>query len=72
MFFQSGEVVFKENFGSSVAGLTMGDYRMDGRLELIACSTEGELRGYLPASSDGQNKESTIKESHLVVPNNLY
>ena len=41
---KSGEVVFKENFGSAVAGLTQGDYRMDGRRELVACSTDGEGR----------------------------
>jgi hypothetical protein len=28
--------------GSSVAGLTQGDYRMDGKMELITCATDGE------------------------------
>ena len=35
-------VPLKDNMGSSVAGLTQGDYRMDGKLELIACATDGE------------------------------
>jgi hypothetical protein len=28
--------------GSSVAGLTQGDYRMDGKMELITCASDGE------------------------------
>ena len=39
---RSGEVVFKDNFNNAIAGLVEGDYRMDGKLELIACSSEGE------------------------------
>jgi len=26
------------------------DYRLDGKEELICCSADGEVRGYLPAS----------------------
>ena len=32
----------QDNMGSSVAGIVEGDYRMDGKMELITCSTEGE------------------------------
>ncbi len=39
---RSGEVVFKDNFSSAVAGLSQGEYRMDGRLNLVACGVEGE------------------------------
>jgi hypothetical protein len=39
---RSGEVVFKDNFNTAIAGLAEGDYRMDGRNELVACATEGE------------------------------
>ena len=39
---RSGEVVFKDNLNHPVAGLVEGDYRQDGRMELIACSSEGE------------------------------
>ena len=35
-------MVFKDNFASAVAGVLDGDYRMDGRLELICCSVDGE------------------------------
>lgn len=49
MFFQvdarsdrTGEVIFKDNFASSIAGLVEGDYRMDGSTQLICCSIDGE------------------------------
>lgn len=28
------------------------DYRLDGKEELICCSADGEVRGYLPASQE--------------------
>ena len=39
---RSGEVVFKDNFNHPVAGLVQGDYRRDGKMELIAVASEGE------------------------------
>uniref|UniRef100_A0A146XU34 Bardet-Biedl syndrome 2 protein homolog n=1 Tax=Fundulus heteroclitus TaxID=8078 RepID=A0A146XU34_FUNHE len=49
---RTGEVIFKDNFSSSVAGVVEGDYRLDGQKQLICTSIEGEVRGYLPASKD--------------------
>ncbi|XP_059421070.1 Bardet-Biedl syndrome 2 protein homolog isoform X1 [Carassius carassius] len=49
---RTGEVIFKDNFSSSVAGVVEGDYRMDGQIQLICSSVEGEVRGYLPASKE--------------------
>uniref|UniRef100_UPI00358F00F4 Bardet-Biedl syndrome 2 protein homolog isoform X1 n=2 Tax=Myxine glutinosa TaxID=7769 RepID=UPI00358F00F4 len=66
---RSGEVISKDNFASSVAGIVEGDYRMDGKLQLICCSTEGEVRGYLPRGSephddliDGQAELENLRE----------
>ena len=39
---RTGEVVFKDNFGSCIAGLADGDYRLEGRSQLICCSVDGE------------------------------
>lgn len=39
---RTGEVVFKDNFNNSVAGLADGDYRLEGRSQLICCSVDGE------------------------------
>ncbi|KAF0313264.1 Bardet-Biedl syndrome 2 [Amphibalanus amphitrite] len=47
---RTGEVVFKDNFNVSVAGLTVGDYRLDGKDSLICCSVDGEVRGFSPSS----------------------
>ncbi|XP_053742013.1 Bardet-Biedl syndrome 2 protein homolog [Synchiropus splendidus] len=49
---RTGEVIFKDNFSASVAGVVEGDYRLDGQQQLICASVEGEVRGYLPASKD--------------------
>ena len=53
---RTGEVVFKDNFNHPIAGITQGDYRMDGRLEMVACGSEGEVRGYLPSNVESRGK----------------
>jgi Bardet-Biedl syndrome 2 protein len=35
-------VIFKDNMAASVAGIVKGDYRLDGKEELICCSVDGE------------------------------
>ena len=35
-------MIFKDNFSASVAGVVEGDYRMDGQIQLICTSVEGE------------------------------
>lgn len=37
-------MIFKDNFNTPIAGLSKGEYRMDGKLNLVACATEGEGR----------------------------
>ena len=39
---KTGEVIFKDNMTSSLAGMVKGDYRLDGKEELICCSVDGE------------------------------
>jgi len=50
----SGEVIDKDMLrdGAAVSGLLQADYRGDGRVEVIVCSSEGEVRGYLPAGEE--------------------
>jgi len=43
---ETGEVVFKDTFHQSVAGIVPADYRMEGEPQLICCSIDGEVRGY--------------------------
>ena len=51
---KSGEVVFKDTLSSCVAGITEADYRLDGKMELITVTTDGEVRGYLPAPAEAK------------------
>ncbi|XP_075796511.1 BBSome complex member BBS2 isoform X3 [Pelodiscus sinensis] len=64
---RTGEVIFKDNFASSVAGIVEGDYRMDGNTQLICCSVDGEVRGYLPGSQEMKgNLMDTSAEQDLI------
>uniref|UniRef100_A0A452T0M3 Bardet-Biedl syndrome 2 protein homolog n=1 Tax=Ursus maritimus TaxID=29073 RepID=A0A452T0M3_URSMA len=49
---RTGEVIFKDNFSSAIAGVLEGDYRMDGHTQLICCAVDGEIRGYLPGTAE--------------------
>ncbi|XP_041256486.1 Bardet-Biedl syndrome 2 protein isoform X2 [Onychostruthus taczanowskii] len=64
---RTGEVIFKDNFASSIAGLVEGDYRMDGSTQLICCSIDGEVRGYLPGGEEMKgNLMDTNAEQDLI------
>lgn len=52
---RTGEVIFKDNFSSAVAGVVEGDYRMDGHVQLICCSVDGESKLGSEKSLKGQN-----------------
>ncbi|XP_019806946.1 BBSome complex member BBS2 isoform X2 [Tursiops truncatus] len=64
---RTGEVIFKDNFSSAVAGVVEGDYRMDGHIQLICCSVDGEIRGYLPGTAEVRgNLMDTSVEQDLI------
>ncbi|KAF6287564.1 Bardet-Biedl syndrome 2 [Rhinolophus ferrumequinum] len=64
---RTGEVIFKDNFSSAIAGVVEGDYRMDGHVELICCSVDGEIRGYLPGTAETRgNLMDTSIEQDLI------
>ncbi|XP_053934505.1 Bardet-Biedl syndrome 2 protein isoform X2 [Cuculus canorus] len=64
---RTGEVIFKDNFASSIAGVVEGDYRMDGSTQLICCSVDGEVRGYLPGGEEMKgNLMDTSAEQDLI------
>ncbi|NXT18916.1 BBS2 protein, partial [Syrrhaptes paradoxus] len=64
---RTGEVIFKDNFASSIAGVVEGDYRMDGTTQLICCSIDGEVRGYLPGGEEMKgNLMDTSAEQDLI------
>ncbi|XP_005107459.1 Bardet-Biedl syndrome 2 protein homolog [Aplysia californica] len=70
---RTGEVIFKDNFNHSVAGIVQADYRLDSNTspgeQLLCVSIEGEVRGYNPASGgpgsslmDSNVEQDTIRE----------
>uniref|UniRef100_A0A8D0ML08 Bardet-Biedl syndrome 2 protein homolog n=1 Tax=Sus scrofa TaxID=9823 RepID=A0A8D0ML08_PIG len=64
---RTGEVIFKDNFSSAIAGVVEGDYRMDGHIQLICCSVDGEIRGYLPGTPEMRgNIMDTSVEQDLI------
>uniref|UniRef100_A0A2R8N0F2 Bardet-Biedl syndrome 2 protein homolog n=1 Tax=Callithrix jacchus TaxID=9483 RepID=A0A2R8N0F2_CALJA len=64
---RTGEVIFKDNFSSAIAGVVEGDYRMDGHIQLICCSVDGEIRGYLPGMAEMKgNLMDTSAEQDLI------
>ncbi|XP_010594379.1 Bardet-Biedl syndrome 2 protein isoform X4 [Loxodonta africana] len=64
---RTGEVIFKDNFSSAIAGVVEGDYWMDGHVQLICCSVDGEIRGYLPGTAEVQgNLMDTSVEQDLI------
>lgn len=56
---QTGNIIFKDVFSSHIAGIVQADYRMDGQEELICCSVDGEVRGYLPPPAGGPNRQES-------------
>ncbi|KAM7282205.1 hypothetical protein ISCGN_002355 [Ixodes scapularis] len=65
----TGEVVFRDSFPHGVAGIVQADYCGDGREELIVCSVNGEVRGYLPTTAelrqqivDATFEQDTVRE----------
>ncbi|GAB6027833.1 Bardet-Biedl syndrome 2 protein [Chamberlinius hualienensis] len=49
---RSGEVIFKDNFSNSIAGIVAEDYCLRGTQELICCSTDGEIKAYSPSAGE--------------------
>lgn len=61
-----GEIVFKDTLGSPIAALVVADYRLDGKEEVIACTENGQIRGYLPTVDDvgvGSAPGANLEES---------
>lgn len=40
---ESGQVIFKDSMGSSVASIVKGDYRGDGADQVVVCALSGEV-----------------------------
>lgn len=62
---RTGEVIFKDNFASSIAGLVEGDYRMDGSTQLICCSIDGEGKSVVQDINVIYSNIRHITSSHI-------
>mmetsp|Transcript_16107 Transcript_16107/g.40587 ORF Transcript_16107/g.40587 Transcript_16107/m.40587 type:complete len:715 (+) Transcript_16107:67-2211(+) len=63
----SGEVLFKDNLESPIAGILLSDFRLDGREQVIVCSTGGEVRGYVPNSVVNKTDEIMAEEEEQAI-----
>jgi len=73
---ETGDVVFKDSMQNCIAGLIVADYRLDGTLQLIACSVDGEVRGYqrsdvVDTSDNSDQLNQQVKELSLFKQNLL-
>ncbi len=57
---RNGQVIYKDMFSSPISSIVRGDYRMDGKEEVICCALDGEVRGYLPAEAELATKMSSM------------
>uniref|UniRef100_H2YY38 Bardet-Biedl syndrome 2 protein homolog n=1 Tax=Ciona savignyi TaxID=51511 RepID=H2YY38_CIOSA len=72
----TGEVMFKDNMTSAVAGIVDADYRLDGKNQLICCSVDGEVRGYQTDKSrllavDANRSNDNMRDLNLTKQNLL-
>ena len=44
--YNNGEVIYKEQLDSTVAGIVSGDYRLDGNKQVVIVTESGNIRGY--------------------------
>lgn len=61
---KTGDILSKDYFQAPIASALHADYRLDGRETLMCVTTEGEVRGWLPSSSEtGQQHVIAGKEA---------
>ena len=48
---RTGETLFKETFAAPISAILCSDFRNNGKEEVICCTADGEVKGYLQADS---------------------
>ena len=63
----TGFLVYKDKFASSIAKLLVTDYRMDGKQQIVAVGTDGEVRGYSPPEAEQLDMalDHSVQEAQL-------
>lgn len=68
---KNGTVIHKDHFSSPVSAIVKSDYRLRNAEEIIVCSYNGEVRGFVPAEKetlqvvDAQMEEQMLNELNL-------
>lgn len=64
---RTGEVVFKDNLSTAVSAVLDADYRMDGKDQLVVCSMDGEVKGFVPTVSENKQPvaDLTVQQDAL-------
>lgn len=58
-----GKLIYEDSMGSSVAKLVQGDFKMDNNTMVIACSIDGEMKGYVPATEERKGRNLMDKDT---------
>lgn len=48
---ETGEVLFRDTFNAPISAILEGDYKGHGSNQVIVCSEDGEVRGYMPLTA---------------------
>ena len=64
---RDGTMVFKDRLNAGVAGLVVGDYRLDGAEQIVVCTQSGEVRGYLPFEGSAGTQMLNEKKEDVAV-----
>ena len=58
----SGEVLAKDTLPHQIAAIAKADFRLDGRMQVVVLSVEGELRGYIQNLGVVRSEESRAED----------
>lgn len=57
----AGTILFKKNYASAISKLLYADFRMQGTMQVICCTTEGEIKGFSLVAQSRMEKSSTAE-----------
>mmetsp|Transcript_9454 Transcript_9454/g.21644 ORF Transcript_9454/g.21644 Transcript_9454/m.21644 type:complete len:710 (+) Transcript_9454:98-2227(+) len=63
----SGEVLCKDTMDSPISAIMEADLRMDNRVQVIVCSNDGEVRGYVQSQGVVKTDESKAEEEEAAL-----
>lgn len=52
---ETGEVLFRDTFNSPISAILEADYKGHGSNQVMVCSEDGEVRGYMPLDAQQED-----------------